>query len=529
MEAFLKWIRVSWAEAYLPGRWGRVRYAGNSFRRGGRRRRSKGRLEWQLTRHFSKEIVPPSDRSDEVFSVFTPMKAIANMRQVLTMIPLYILVQDVRADVQIDWAVVDNPGNASDATGYGSVSYGYQIGKNETPNRQYVAFLNEVDRNGINPFGIYNPNMGTDPRGGISFSAGAMPGMKYAARGEMSDKPVNFISWFDAARFANWLHNGQGGGSTETGAYSLGGATSGIGFVKEIDALVWLPTEDEWYKAAHYDPAKDVSGGYWRYATKSNAVPTIALANSGGVVSNPGTNVANYGNGFDWNGLDGNVATVGSAGAASYYGTFDQSGNVWEWTMSVQGPLNNKRGLRGGAFHTPESNLRSTTVFDAEPWEENDFTGFRVAGVLPDSDGDGLPDVYETGTGVYVSPTDTGTDPRVADTDSDGLNDGAEVLIHGSNPLLADTDGDGFTDGFEVSTGFDPSSNLSVPESLSFIHTAVEFRFSAALGVSYRIEASTDLSEWHTIETDILGEGGLITRFYSTQSSPNRHFRTRRN
>ncbi len=64
---------------------------------------------------------------------------------------------------------------------------------------------------------------------------------------------------------------------------------------------------------------------------------------------------------------------------------------------------------------------------------------------------------------------------------------------------------------------------------LSTIRTAVEFRFNPADGVSYRIEASTDLSEWNTIETDIIGQSGVVTRFYSTENMPQRYLRVRRN
>ena len=129
-----------------------------------------------------------------------------------------------------------------------------------------------------------------------------------------------------------------------------------------------------------------------------------------------------------------------------------------------------------------------------------------------DTDGDGILDKYETGTGIYVSPTDTGTSPTNPHTDGDGL-----------------TDGDGFDDGFEVSTGFSPTSAASTPDALSSIRTAAEYRFNAALGVSCRIEVSTDFTNWSAIETNIPGTGGVITRFYSIEGQPRRFFRSRRN
>ena len=57
----------------------------------------------------------------------------------------------------------------------------------------------------------------------------------------------------------------------------------------------------------------------------------------------------------------------------------------------------------------------------------------------------------------------------------------------------------------------------------------VEFRFNAANGVSYRIEESTDLDDWRTVETDIIGSGGVVVRFYITENLPKRYFRVRRN
>ena len=138
-----------------------------------------------------------------------------------------------------------------------------------------------------------------------------------------------------------------------------------------------------------------------------------------------------------------------------------------------------------------------------------------------DSDGDGLTDPQEIETHH--------TNPNLADTDNDGLRDGEEFTTYHTNPLLGDTDTDGYLDGYEVETGFDPKSATSTPDALSSIRTAVEFRFSAAAGVSYRIEGSTDLDVWSTVETDITGTGGVITRFYSIENIPQRYFRARRN
>lgn len=140
--------------------------------------------------------------------------------------------------------------------------------------------------------------------------------------------------------------------------------------------------------------------------------------------------------------------------------------------------------------------------------------------VIPDTDLDGLSDAEEVSLG---------TNPNNSDSDGDGLNDRAEIQVYLSNPLLKDSDGDGFEDGFEVSTGFNPAQANSSPDSVSTIGNAVGFRFNAGLGLSYRIEDSTDLETWTTLESPIIGAGGVVTRFYFTEGQPKRYFRVRRN
>jgi uncharacterized repeat protein (TIGR02543 family) len=135
----------------------------------------------------------------------------------------------------------------------------------------------------------------------------------------------------------------------------------------------------------------------------------------------------------------------------------------------------------------------------------------------------------------YILETGYSTDPKISDIDGDGLDDGAEQAA-GSNPFLADTDADGFSDLFEVDSGFDPRLASSTPEEhatikivSSSIPTLAEFRFNAANGVNYRIEASTDLQTWEHVESAIVGLGGVVIRTYSTQIFPERYFRVRRN
>jgi formylglycine-generating enzyme len=289
------------------------------------------------------------------------------------------------AVVTFNWATVGNPGNAGDVQPngtFGAVDYVYRISKHEVTNSQYSEFLNAVDPMGTNPNSVYSTMMALEPRSGIAFNAGAASGSKYSSKTNMGNKPVNYVSFFDAMRFTNWLENGQptGGGGTETGVYTIG---NGLDETRAPRATFFIPSEHEWYKAAYYQPA--AQGGdtdnYWLYPTASNSEPTIATANAVGDISNPGANVANYGRGAGWNGQNGNVTTVGSAGplSASFYGTFDQGGNVWEWNEAVIS--SSFRGLRGGSWNDVSvfSNLAASVRSDHFPTYENFNIGFRVA------------------------------------------------------------------------------------------------------------------------------------------------------
>ena len=301
------------------------------------------------------------------------------------------------AAITIDLVNVGNAGNAADpstgSTGshYGAVSYDYAIGRYEVTNSQYSSFLNAVAA--TDTYGLYNSNMGSAARGGISQN-GSIGSYTYSLKTNMGDKPVNYVSWFDAARFSNWMANGQTTGAqvattTENGAYNLNGAIgAGLTITKNTvnpntSALItfWLPSEDEWYKAAYYQPETmgGPSDGYWNYPTRSDSFPVLATADENGNISNPGSNVANYYDGADWNGLNGNVTTVGSAGSlsASFYGTFDQGGNVFEWNDAVTG---GGRCIRGGSWDE-RFMMSSDQRLGSGDSSEGYVVGFRIASI----------------------------------------------------------------------------------------------------------------------------------------------------
>jgi formylglycine-generating enzyme required for sulfatase activity len=163
--------------------------------------------------------------------------------------------------------------NSNDSrTGYGSVAYNYRIMIEPVTNSQYAAFLNAVDPNGLNTYGLYSNlmskllNGNNNPRGGINFVTTNPSGSKYVTKTNFQNKPVNYVSFISAARMCNWLHNGSAS-DINSGAYTI--INNSI-FTRNIDAIYAIPTINEWYKAAFYDSSVPK---YWTYATQTDTVP----------------------------------------------------------------------------------------------------------------------------------------------------------------------------------------------------------------------------------------------------------------
>ncbi len=351
------------------------------------------------------------------------------------------------AAVEFDWAYVGDAGNAADTSGYGAVAYDYRIATKEVNLFQYTEFLNAVAKTDL--YGLYNTNMGSNTAiAGISQS-GSSGSYVYSVVGSGA-RPVTYVSSYDAMRFTNWLNNGQGTGSTETGAYTIStgsitqrartsnvvrlttssahtlsvgdqvtvssmasgfngtfvvtavtattfsyasvgpnvsatasaGSLTGASATHAGNAGYWIPTENEWYKAAYYQPvgAGGPSDSYWLYPTASDSVPagnTIGVADSGNFQYN-----GIYAR--DQNGLPTYLTDGGAYGinSASYYGTFDQGGNVYEWNEAI-GSIGSTtaRGKRGGSWFEGESYLRSSSRALSTPTDEYVESGFRVSSV----------------------------------------------------------------------------------------------------------------------------------------------------
>ena len=386
---------------------------------------------------------------------------------------------------------VGNLGNANDTAdsnglSFGKVDYYYNISKYETTYGQYVEFLNAVAKS--DPHGLFNPGMQDDKLLNGITRTGSDGTYSYTVAGPTTydattnlnqnpegseNKPVNYVNYLDAIRFANWMHNGKGSGSTESGAYlittaaivgatrlnniitykatgdlniSVGdqaqasgltgsgfetrstirsvtkkdgftyftvqnrnsnGIATGSGTVTVIPAThasgarYWIPTENEWYKAAYFKPtnATSTSGIYYDWATQSDTTPSNILTNP----TTPNKANTRTDTGFTKSPylaiaagqlpdplVGPNMLTeVGVfSGSASPYGTFDQDGNVTEWNESIYDPtaafgeyngsINGTRSKRGASFYNPNSgsSLRDDGLM---PNDASYGAGFRLA------------------------------------------------------------------------------------------------------------------------------------------------------
>jgi len=300
---------------------------------------------------------------------------------------------------RIDWVTIGAPHNPADTrvmgdgtSGYGSVPYTYRISRFDVTNAQYAEFLNAKARVS-DPYLLYVPTM--DHAQGLRTGTGIVRSgpagdYHYAPAPGRARRPVDYVTIYAAMRFVNWLNNGKGNASTETGAYTLlGGSplpTNGAFVTRNPGARMFLPTEDEWYKAAYYDRAHR---RYFAYPQRSNTAPACTRP-----TAKRNTADCNLAGGND-NPAGGAIVDVGSyRGSAGPFGTFDQGGLVYQWTETLtttppndsvpagqipaQGQL---RVIRGAGYAEP-AEWEGADQRDSEPGEVFFAdVGFRVASV----------------------------------------------------------------------------------------------------------------------------------------------------
>jgi formylglycine-generating enzyme required for sulfatase activity len=229
-------------------------------------------------------------------------------------------------------------------------------------------------------YGLYDLSMGPGSAAascGIIRSGGP-GGYTYSYLGGSANFPVNEVSWGDAARFCNWLANGQpdtgveNSTTTEDGSYPLNGTVidSQLNAVTRSPSAIYvIPTENEWYKAAYGSP----SGAYTLYPTGSDAAPS-------NILSITGTNNGNfYDPAVGFTDPTNLLTAVGSfADSPSAFGTYDQGGDVYQWNETL---LSGGRGERGGAYSSTFTDLASNSRVTIQPGSEESDIGFRVAEV----------------------------------------------------------------------------------------------------------------------------------------------------
>ena len=256
----------------------------------------------------------------------------------------------------MEFVTIGNPNNAADTTGSpnpaGAVAYEYGLGKFEVSEDMITKF------NASQSLQITKDTRGTN-------------------------KPATNVSWNEAARFVNWLNTSTG----NQAAYKF--TTSGVndnialwtsgeaGYdvnnqYRNSLAKYFLPSYNEWYKAAFYDPSKSGGSGYWDYTIASDSAPTpVASGTTAGTAVYLQTE-------------EQGPANVNNAGGLGPYGVMGLGGNIHEWEESSFDLANSSgssdRGFRGGRwYNNPSSRLSSSDRFDAGPSLSGPDLGFRIA------------------------------------------------------------------------------------------------------------------------------------------------------
>jgi formylglycine-generating enzyme required for sulfatase activity len=260
-------------------------------------------------------------------------------------------------------------GATNPTSGYGIVNRDYRMGVGEITNDQWNKFQSAYGAVNGSPSSAYDASF--NPWGIGTVGA-----------------PANNVSWYEAAQFVNWLNvstnhqaaykftGTQGTGNYAFAPWTAAEAAGGTNLYRHKDAYYFLPTEDEWSKAAYWNgvsrqtfatklgenltQGSGVGGSGWNYMIGTDAGPSGAAVGP-------------------WN--------VGS-GSQELNGTRDMMGNVWEWMESPYSSgdygVTALRGARGGASGSDSSSLAYSNRGYNFPENEDRTIGFRVASNVPE-------------------------------------------------------------------------------------------------------------------------------------------------
>lgn len=212
-------------------------------------------------------------------------------------------------DYDFEWSTIGDPGNRNATpdeaprlfppisqipTEVGAVDYEYRMARTEVTVAQWLEFIDiawkyepgRIDLFEFTTFWITvnNPNPGP----------GETPGFELAFP-EAANFPAN-VSWYNAAKYVNWLHNGKidSNAALQSGAYdtsTFGGVDANGNptdqYERSPGATFWIPSRDEWIKGMHWDPDKDGEGGYWLMPDGGDE-PLISLPPDQGGETNAG-------------------------------------------------------------------------------------------------------------------------------------------------------------------------------------------------------------------------------------------------
>lgn len=281
----------------------------------------------------------------------------------------------------------DGPDPFNQVTGRGSVNYAYRISKLEVTTGQWLEFVNTFGQNPDAPGSVIVPpsHWGAEIDPDQSF-------MKYKLRDmpNAASVPVAGITWRTAARYCNWLHNGKSPevSSLNSGAYDtstfvdLPGLQFGDQRTHSPGAKFWIPTLDEWLKAAHYDQSKFGAGqdGWWLYPTTSDTAPV------GGIPGIGQTNTK-----FSLGGAEWEIPVASYPDVRSPWGLLDCSGSAAEWLedVSFANPPQARLmdGSNAGELQFADFRDQAGRVQTAPPWATYSFIGIRIASDVPSPGG----------------------------------------------------------------------------------------------------------------------------------------------